>query len=129
MFPKMNPKQMAQMMRQMGISSDEIPAEKVVIHKKDGSKLEITSPSVMAMAMGGQTTYQISGEAKESGGEPTDSTESQEPLDNSSAQSDSLEDDVKLVMEQAKVSRETAAAALKRANGNIASAIVDARGE
>ncbi len=122
MFPKMNPKQMAQMMKQLGISTEEILAEKVVIHKKDGSAIEITNPSVTAMDMQGQRNFQISGDVAES------SAEEKTPEREKSAE-DSFEDDVRLVMEQAKVSRDDAVSALKKSSGNIAEAIVSARGE
>ncbi|MFH1106453.1 MAG: nascent polypeptide-associated complex protein [Candidatus Micrarchaeota archaeon] len=121
MLPKMNPKQMAQMMKQLGISSEEIDAEKVVIHRKDGTILEISKPSVVAMVMSGQKTYQVSGEEAEAGA-PADAAPAEK-------EEDSFERDVELVMEQAKVPREQAVAALEESGGNIAEAIVKARGE
>lgn len=122
MFPKMNPKQMAQMMRQFGISTREIDADKVTISKKDGSSIEIRNPSVVAMEMQGTTNFQITGEVSES-------SAAEKPPEPQKSREDSFGEDVKLVMEQAKVSREAAIAALNKANGNIAEAIVTARGE
>ena len=38
MFPGLNPKKMQAVMKQMGISQDEIPSSKVIIEKEDGGK-------------------------------------------------------------------------------------------
>ena len=65
MFPGVNPKQMQGMMKKMGISQDEVPAEKVIIEKKDGSKTIITNPSVQRIKMQGQETFQVAGEISE----------------------------------------------------------------
>lgn len=126
MLPKMNPKQMAQMMKQFGISTREIDAEKVVIHRKDGTLMEIRNPSVVAMDMQGQTNFQISGDVTETGSASEDKEE--KPAESESP-ADSLEDDIRMVMEQAKVSRDEAISALGKCNGNIAEAIVSARGD
>lgn len=62
MFGGINPKKMQGMMKQLGISQEEIPAEKVIIEKTDGSNLIINNPSVSKISMQGQETFQISGE-------------------------------------------------------------------
>ncbi|MCD6227047.1 nascent polypeptide-associated complex protein [Candidatus Micrarchaeota archaeon] len=98
----MNPKQMAQLMRQMGIQTKEINADRVVIESND-KKIIIENPSVTEINMKGQITYQIIG--------------------NPRIEESINEDDVKLVMEQANVSREVAENALKETNGDIAEAI------
>jgi nascent polypeptide-associated complex subunit alpha len=105
----MNPKQMSQMMRQMGIKTDEIKAVRVVIEKEDG-KLIIDNPSVTQIDMQGQKSYQISGTVREEAASPS-------------------EDDIKLVMESAGCSKEEAEAALKEANGDIAQAILKLKKE
>src|SRR6056297_2608523 len=65
MFPGMNPKKMQGMMKQMGISQEEVPSSKVTIEKTDGSKIVIDDPSVQKIKMQGQETFQVSGEARE----------------------------------------------------------------
>lgn len=115
MLPNLNPKQMAQMMRQFGIKTQEIPAEKVVIHQADGKQLTIVKPSIVAMDMQGQKSFQISGELEESASQVPETTP------------DSKEDDVKLVMEQAHVSREEALQALEESKGDLAAAILIAQ--
>ncbi len=61
----MNPKQMQGMMKKMGIAQNEIDSERVIIEKKDGSKLIINNPEVMKISMQGQISFQISGEVSE----------------------------------------------------------------
>ena len=42
----MNPKKMQAVMKQMGISQEDIDASKVTIEKTDGSNITINNPSV-----------------------------------------------------------------------------------
>tara|TARA_B100000315_G_scaffold221431_1_gene224806 strand:+ start:98 stop:412 length:315 start_codon:yes stop_codon:yes gene_type:complete len=60
----MDPKKMQQMMKQMGISQEQIPAERVIIEKEDG-KIVIENPSVIKMKIQGQENFQISGDISE----------------------------------------------------------------
>ncbi len=60
---------MQAVMKQMGISQDEISASRVVIEKTDNSKIIIESPSVTKVKMQGQESFQISGEILEQGAE------------------------------------------------------------
>jgi len=103
----MDPKQMQKMMKQMGINTVEIDAKRVVI-ETDSENIVITEPSVTQIEMQGQKSYQISGKV--------------------STEQAIKEDDVKMIMEQAGVSREDALAALKEANGDIAEAIMKLKG-
>lgn len=103
MLPNMDPKQMARMMKQMGIESREIDANKVVI-ETDSEIIEITSPQVVQIEMQGQKSFQISGNAE--------------------TKAKVGEGDLKIVMEQVNCSREEAEKALKEANGDIAEAIL-----
>lgn len=105
----MNPKQMERMMQQMGIKTTPIDATEVVIRKKDGSELVISAPQITQIEMQGQKSLQVSGNFSERAGGPS-------------------EDDIKLVMEQAKCSREKALAALREAKGDIAEAILKLQG-
>lgn len=109
MLPGMDPKQMAKMMKQMGIKSDELEATKVTIELKDGSRLVVFEPSVVQIDMQGQKSFQISGKVHE--------------------EQDAGEDDIKMVMEAAGCSREEAQNALRETNGDIAEAIIRLKGE
>lgn len=103
MIPGMNPKDMARVMKQMGIKNDELPAIRVVI-ELEGKNLIIEPAQVMQIEMQGQKTFQVMGNIKE---ENTSSIE-----------------DAKLVMAQAGCTLEEAQNALKEANGDIAQAIL-----
>lgn len=108
MLPGMNPRKMQQMMRQLGVQQTEIPATEVIIKTED-TQITIRNPTVVKVNMMGQETLQISGEMEE------------EAL---STTPDISEEDVKTVMEQAHVSKETARKAITEANGDLAQAIL-----
>ena len=87
MIGGLNPKKMQAMMKQMGMSQEEINAKRVVIEKEDGN-LVIENPSVTKINMQGQESFEIVGDvSEESGGfsdediqtiiEKTNSTEEQ----------------------------------------------------
>jgi nascent polypeptide-associated complex subunit alpha len=101
MFGGIDPKQMAGMMKKMGIKTENIEAEEVVI--KGPKTIVIKEPSVTMMDVQGQKTFQIMGRIEER-------------EDNS--------EDVKLVAEQAGASEEEARKALDDSNGDIAAAIL-----
>ena len=94
----MDPKKMQAMMRQMGIKSEEIPSSKVVIETETGA-LVIDNPQVVKITMQGQTSFQISGDAKR-----------EERIS---------EEDIQMVMDQANCSEEQARAALEENEGDI----------
>ena len=105
MFPGgINPKQMGKMMRQMGIRSEDLEAEKVEIKLKNGKKLIFKEPQVQSIEMQGTKTYTIMGNPSEESGVP--------------------EEDVKMVAEQANVPKEKAKKALEESKGDIAEAIM-----
>ncbi len=109
MLPGMDPKNMAKMMKQMGIKSEEIDAVKVTIELKEGGKLVVFEPQVVQIEMQGTKSFQISGKVHE--------------------EQDAGEDDIKMVMETAGVSREEAMNALRETGGDIAEAIIILKGE
>ena len=126
----MNPRKMKQMMKQMGIDVEELEAERVVIETADGDDLVFDGAQVTKMDAQGQETYQIVGSpttvadagaggaaAVEGGDEPA--------LDDADDDGDDgiPEEDVKLVAQQAGVSKEAAREALEAANGEPARAI------
>lgn len=101
---KINPKQMERMMRQMGIQATNIEAEEVVI-KTPEKEIVISNPQVSKVKAMGQETFQITGEISE------------RPREEVS------EEDVEMVAEQAKVSKEEAREMLKETK-DIAEAIM-----
>ena len=103
MFPKMNPKQMKKMMRQMGVEMEELEAKEVVIKLAD-REIVIESPSVSVVTAMNQRSYQISGAEHVKQAVP--------------------HEDVRLVAEQAKVSEERAREALEKTKGDLAEAIL-----
>jgi len=114
MFPGgVNPKQMKKLMKRMGIKSDEIQAEQVVIRCVD-REIIIDEPSVVKTVIQGQEMFQIQGKIREAAALEVSADISQE--------------DVNLVMSQAGVSEEKAIAALEKAKGDLAQAIMDLKG-
>ena len=103
-MPKIDPRKMQAMMKQMGINQEDLDAFRVVIECSD-KKIVIDNPSVQKVKMSGQISYQISGE------------EHEESLEKFS------EDDVSLVMQKTGKSKEKVLSALKETN-DIAEAIV-----
>ncbi len=132
MMPKMDSKQMAKLMQQMGIRTEEIDAERVVIEKTDGKRLIVDAPSVTLIDAKGQKSFQISGSVREEdeeeekektgsvGAAEAEASESEE----SGESGDGGEDDAAVVAEQAGVTREEAQKALEAAGGDIAEAIM-----
>ncbi|PIU21975.1 MAG: nascent polypeptide-associated complex protein [Candidatus Diapherotrites archaeon CG08_land_8_20_14_0_20_30_16] len=115
MFPGlggMNPAQMQKMMSQLGIKTTEMPVEKAVFYLKDGTTLEMQMPQVVKMTIQGTETYQVVGHAL-----PLDSNSKPKELE-------ITDDDIKMVMQQAGVSKEQAQKALKETKGDIAEAIM-----
>jgi len=109
MMPGMNPRQMQQMMKQMGIQQVEVPATQVIIMTPD-KRIIIDRPQVTKVNAMGQQTWQVIGPARE------------EPLD---ATPDINDEDIKTVMEQTNANKEDALAAIKEAKGDLAEAIIN----
>jgi nascent polypeptide-associated complex subunit alpha len=103
MMPNIDPKNMAKMMKQMGIQSQKLPARRVVIEQEDG-RIIIDSPQVTQITVQGQATFQIAGQV--------------------SRQSGVSAEDLKMVMESAGVDDKAARAALEASKGDIAEAIM-----
>ena len=104
MLPGLNPKQVEQAMKKLGIKQENIDAYGVVI-KTDGKNLVIRNPNVTLIKMPGNESIQITGDIEE--------------------ESVISEDDVNTVAEQAKVSKDEARNALERNNGDLAAAIME----
>ena len=108
MFPGINPKKMQAVMKQMGISQEEIDASRVIIEKTDNSKIIIENPSVARVTMQGQETFQISGDISEQG-----------------AEQETSEEDVKTIIEKTGVSEKIAKETLEKNNGDLAETILE----
>ncbi|HZX45005.1 MAG TPA: nascent polypeptide-associated complex protein [Candidatus Nanoarchaeia archaeon] len=109
MIPGVNPRQMRQAMRKLGIQQQDIDATEVIIRTPD-KEIVISNPQVAKVNMMGQETYQIVGQAEER-------SISKEPEIN--------EDDIKAVIDQTGVSKEEAEQAIKKNNGDLAAAILE----
>jgi len=92
---------MQQVMKQMGMSQEEIDASRVIIEKEDG-KIIIENPSIVKINMQGQDTFQISGEVSE---ESSD------------------EEDIKTIIEKTTCTKEQARETLSE-TGDLAEAIL-----
>lgn len=114
---KMNSREVKRMMAQMGIKSTEMSDVKTVIMKGATKDYMITDAQVTMIEAQGQKTFQIMGTFKEVAKSAEETKAEAAPAYS--------EEDVKLVMEQASVSREKALEALKNADGEPAKAIMD----
>lgn len=107
MFPGINPKKMQAVMKQMGISQEEIDSSRVIIEKTDGNKIIIKNPSVTKILMQGQETFQIVGNISEE-----------------TAKTEISEEDIRTIMEKTGVSEEIARETLEK-TGDLAEAILE----
>ena len=103
----MNPAKMKQMMKQMGISIDEIPNVEQVIIRTPDIDIVFNDANVTIMNAQGADTYQVVG------------TPEKVPR-----KLEIPDDDVRLVAEQTGVSEAEARKALEQANGDLAEAIL-----
>jgi len=104
---RMNPRQMNQMMRRLGINIKEIENVKKVTIQTDSKEYIFEDAEVTIMESHGQKTFQISGKPI-----IKDRTE------------DTLKDDIKLIAEQTGKTEEEAKKALEQTNGDLAEAIL-----
>lgn len=103
MFPNIDPKKMNALMKQMGMSQEDIDATKVIIEKENG-KIIINNPTVTRMKIQGQESFQIAGEVEE-------------------VSESFSEEDIKTIMEKTRCSEEEARNALEE-TGDLAEAIM-----
>lgn len=110
-----NPKKLNAMMRQMGIEMEEIDDVESVIIKTADKEIVFNDAQVTRVTQQGQSSWQVVGT----------------PIERKLATAKAApvapkygEADIKLVMEQAKVTREQAMRALEEADGEPAEAIV-----
>ncbi len=110
MIPGMNPRQMQQMMRQMGMSQENVDAVEVIIKDSEGKIYKFENPDVQKISMRGTTTFQVAGEYV---------------IEEEQVKVEVSDEDIEMVSEQAGVSKEEARKALDENGGDIAQAIVD----
>ena len=108
MFPGIDPRQMKQMMKKMGMQQVDLDAKEVVIRLSD-KELVFNNPSVSIVKMMGQETYQLTGEFVER------SLDTKPDINN---------EDIRTVMEQTNSSEEDARKAIEESNGDLAEAII-----
>ena len=101
----MNPRQMQQAMKRMGIKSEEMRDVEEVIIKTQGKTLVIKKPDVTMMEVQGQKTYQVVGDPEIIEGDVEISTEPAGMV--------IPDEDIELVAMQANVSPEEARKALR----------------
>ncbi len=108
MLPRgMNPRQMNQMMKKLGINVKEIPNVEKVIILSEKKEYVFSDAEVTVMDAQGQKTYQIVGN-------PSISNREKELPD----------EDINLIVEQTGVSQDEAKKVLKETDGDIAEAIM-----
>jgi nascent polypeptide-associated complex subunit alpha len=108
MIPGVNPRQMQQMMRRMGISQVEVDATEVIIKTKD-KIFTFNNPQVSKVNMMGQMTYQVVGN-------PVEESINSAP--------EITEEDIATVVEKTGKSKEEAIKAIADASGDLAEAIM-----
>ena len=113
---KINPRQMQKAMKQMGIKQNEIEDVVEVIIRTKTNEIVIKGAEVVAVEMGGQKSYQISG--TESIRALTSDGEAPAPAVTFEAS------DIELVMSQTGCDQAKAVEALKAADGEPAEAII-----
>lgn len=100
----LDPKKMQQVMKQLGMKQEDIPAERVIIECED-KKIIISEPSIQKILMQGQESFQITGKV----------TEEEKGIS---------EEDINQVAEKTGSSKENAKKALEKSNGDLAEAIL-----
>ena len=99
---------MKQAMKKMGMTQEDVPATEVIVRFEDREWV-FPEPQLLKVNAMGQDNFQLTGEFQERSLDTTP---------------DISEEDVKTVMEQASCSEEEAKEAIKKADGNLAEAIL-----
>jgi nascent polypeptide-associated complex subunit alpha len=104
---ELNNKQIQAMMKQMGMSQEELDASRVVIETNNGNNIIIENPHVVKLNIKGQESFQITGDVK---------TEEEVKF---------TEEDIKQVIEKTGCTKHQATEVLESTNGDIAEAILE----
>jgi len=127
-FRGMSPKQMARMMKKMGIEQKDIEGVKEVILRFSDKEWVIKNPQVAMIKQAGAETYQIGGSKTErgiSGTTPVEDVVTEEEV--SAPEIEIPMEDAALVAGQTGVDIETAKQALRETEGDLAAAILKLR--
>ncbi|MCH7659954.1 MAG: nascent polypeptide-associated complex protein [Euryarchaeota archaeon] len=118
----LDPRKMEQMMKQMGIDTEEIDATEIVIRTGD-EELVFTDADVTKINAQGQQTYQIVGEpeTRESGSDSGVGGEA--GSDPAIEEADIPADDIEIVAMRTGASEDEARKALEDADGDLATAV------
>jgi len=125
----MSPKQMARMMKKMGIEQKDLEGVKEVIIRFADKEWVISNPQVTAIKQSGAETYQVGGSKTERAISGTASSSS-DTVTQEEAPAPEIEipmEDAALVAGQTGVDIETAKQALKETEGDLAAAILKLR--
>lgn len=107
---RINPRQLRSLMRQLGIEIEELKnVKEVLITFENGEKLCFPNPSVTVIKSQEGEMFQVVGKYE---------------IIREKSSEEFTEEDIKIVMEKANVSRDKAIEALKKAGGNPAEAIM-----
>ncbi|MFW9849059.1 MAG: nascent polypeptide-associated complex protein [Candidatus Thorarchaeota archaeon] len=123
-FRGMSPKQMARMMKKMGIEQSDLKGVKEVIIRFDDKEWVISNPQVGLIKQAGTESYQVSGIKTERA--LTENTQ----IDEDTTPEPEIEipiEDAALVAGQTGTDIETATQALKDTKGDLAAAILKLR--
>ena len=115
-----NPRQMELMMRRLGMTTEEVPGVEEVVIRTRAVEHVFKAPEVTILTVQGVRTYQVVGTPEmrsRTAAAPSSGTPESAPRG-------LPEEDVRLVMEQANVSREEAVEALEATHGAPAEAIL-----
>ncbi len=129
-FRGMSPKQMARMMKKMGIEQKDLEGVKEVIIRFADKEWVISNPQVTAVKQAGAETYQVGGAKIERAlsGTATASSPDTEIVEEELAPEIEIPmEDAALVAGQTGVDIETAKQALKETEGDLAAAILKLR--
>ena len=125
-FRGMSPKQMARMMKKMGIEQKDVEGVKEVIFRFSDKEWVIKNPQITMIKQAGAETYQVGGSKIEqglSGTTSADEVEEEVPA----PEIEIPMEDAALVAGQTGVDIETAKQALKETGGDLAAAILKLR--
>lgn len=132
MFPgglggRNNPKQLAAMMRQMGIEMEELKDVEEVIIRLPDREIVLRDADVSKMKARGEITWQIMG--KETSRPRTDKEQAPAIAPSPPVKATITQEDIDLVASQANVSKDAARKALEATNGEPAEAILKLLGD
>ena len=121
-----NPRQMELMMRRLGMSSEPVPGVEEVVIRTRSAEQVFRAPEVTILTIQGVRTYQVVGnpEVRPRSAGSSAAAPKAAPAGPPAPPTGPPEEDIRLVMEQANVSREEAVEALFQAKGEPAEAIL-----